>query len=64
MPTTSERLAGSVTNGVANADASAQSYSAVEDAVVRPTAKSRPPLAFIHSTCALSRISVASAGVL
>ncbi len=43
VPTTSERSAGSLTNGVAYADASAHSYSRVDESVVRLTAQSSPP---------------------
>ncbi len=43
VPTTRDRFAGSVTNGVANSDFSAHSYSRVDDAVVRATQKSSPP---------------------
>ena len=59
VPTTSERLAGSATNGVANAE---RLGPAVEvrptTRVVRATQKSRPPLAFIHSTWSASSSSV------
>jgi hypothetical protein len=64
VPTTSERLAGSVTNGVAYSDASAHEYRCVEEPVVRSTQPSRPPSPSIHSSWSASSTSVAIAGVL
>ncbi len=64
VPTTSERCAGSPTNGVASGDASAQRYRCDEDSRVRVTHQSSPPLASIHSIWSASSSSVATAGVL
>src|SRR4051812_20044569 len=61
---TCDRLAGSVTNGVANLDSSAQPYRVREEVAVRRTAQSRPPCPLIHSSWSLSRKRVASPGVL
>src|SRR5215470_2533006 len=43
VPTTSERWAGSLTNGVANGDACAHPYSREDDSVVRSTHQGSPP---------------------
>ena len=65
VPTTRDRLAGSATNGVVYSVASAQPYRCSEDSRVRATQNpSRPPLAFIQSSCSASSHSVATAGVL
>jgi len=64
VPTTSERLAGLLTNGTANSELSAHSYSRDEDAVVRATHHSSPPCPSIQSIWSASRNSVATAGVL
>jgi hypothetical protein len=64
VPTTSERLAGSATNGVATGLRSAQPYSAPDDAPVRRTHQSKPPCSSIHSTWSARSRSVATAGVL
>jgi hypothetical protein len=64
VPTTSERLAGSVTNGVVWALRSAQPYRCSEEARVRDTHQSRPPPSSIQRICSASRNSVATAGVL
>ncbi len=64
VPTTSERLAGSATNGVVSARFSAQLYRAEELAVVRSTMPARPPFSFIHLTWFSSMSRVPTAGVL
>src|SRR5438270_412016 len=43
VPTTSERLAGSVTKGVAYGEASAQEYSREDESVVRPAHRDHHP---------------------
>ena len=64
MATTLERSAGSVTNGVATVDRSAQPYTVAALSAVRLAAQARPPCAFIQSVCSAARKMVASAGVL
>ena len=64
VPTTGLRSAGSVTNGVAYAAASAQPYRRPEESAVRLAAQSSPPEASSHSTWLASSHSVATAGVL
>src|SRR4030095_8831811 len=62
VPTTCDRNSGSVTNGVANFEASAQEYSRCDESAVRLTAQSSPPLPSNQSICSASRISVPTAG--
>ena len=62
VTTTGERSAGSATKGVANADASAQSYSACDDSCVRASAHCSPPLPLIQSSCDSSSASVVMRG--
>ena len=64
VPTTCDRSAGSATNGVAYADASAHEYSRCDESAVRLTAQSRPPLPSIQSSCSAISTSVPIAGVL
>ncbi len=64
MPTTWDRSAGAVTNGLANDDCSAHVYSRDAESAVRVAAQSRPPWSSIHRTCCSIRNSVAMAGVL
>src|SRR5829696_10104517 len=64
VPTTSERSCGSVTNGVAYGDLSAQVYSRFEESVVRATAQSSPPRWLTQSIWSAISHSVATAGVL
>ena len=64
VPTTCDRNAGSVTNGVVYDDASAHEYSRCDESAVRLTAQSRPPLASSQSSCSANRTSVPIAGVL
>src|SRR3954447_13138246 len=64
VPMTWERLAGSVTNGVACLDSSAQLYRRVEESFVRAVDHASPPWPLIHSSCSLRRKRVARAGVL
>ena len=64
VPTTSERFAGSATNGVVYEVRSAQPYRCSEDARVRATHQSRPPPSSIQPIWSASRNSVATAGVL
>ena len=64
VPTTLDRSAGSVTNGVATGLRSAQPYRIDALSAVRLAAQLRPPWASIHSVCSAARKTVASAGVL
>ena len=64
VPTTSERSAGSVTNGSAYGAFSAHRYSRPEESPVRDTAQSRPPWCRIQSSWSASSQSVPTAGVL
>src|SRR5690242_10583448 len=64
VPMTCERLAASVTNGVACLLSSAQLYRRVEESLVRAVDHARPPWPLIHSSCWFSRKRVARAGVL
>ena len=64
VATTAERLAGSLTNGVAIGFASAQSYKMPEDSAVRAVHQSSPPLELNQSTCSAIKKMVARAGVL
>ena len=62
---TCERLAGSVTNGVAYLDVLGPAVQAcARSPPCGATDQSRPPWPLIHSSCSFSRKSVASAGVL
>src|SRR5690625_7479143 len=63
VPTTLERAAGSVTNGVANSEASAHEYRCAADSAVRPVAQPSPPLVFIQSRCSADSSRGATAGV-
>src|SRR6185437_5212737 len=64
VPMTWERLAGSVTNGVAYFDSSAHAYRRVEESFVRAVDQARPPWPLIHFSCSLRRKRVDRAGVL
>src|ERR1700712_4758528 len=64
VPTTCDRSAGSLTNGVAYSEASAQEYSRCDESAVRLTAQSRPPLPLSQSSCSAISINVPIAGVL
>ncbi len=64
VTTTCERAAGSVTNGMATGDLSAQLYRMPEEAAVRSVVQTMPPWPSIQSTWSASSTSVASAGVL
>ena len=61
VPTTSERAAGSATNGEVYAVASAHSYSRLELSVVRFTAQSSPPDSLIQPIWLASRARVETA---
>ena len=64
VATTLDRSAGSVTNGVATAERSAQPYRMPALSAVRLAAQASPPWLSIHSVCSAARKMVASAGVL
>ena len=64
VPTTSERLAGSATNGLAQSRDSAHEYRIPDDSAHRAAHHDNPPLPSIHRICSSSSTRVPSAGVL